>query len=92
MASRIKKSKISPGSDLFGVVPVSIDEVRAWLIAVPKIDPDGPRAADYVRTWHVVEKIQAAKIAGTFDAAVKEKGPHDGGPSRLAKAFSASCA
>lgn len=87
-----KKSRKTPGADLFGVVPVTIDEVRAWLAAVPKIDPDGPRAADYVRTWRVVEKIQAAKIAGTFEATIKDNGPHDGGPSRLAKAFSASCA
>lgn len=90
MASRIKKSKISPGSDLFGVVPVSIDEVRAWLAAVPRIDPDGPRAAEYVRSYRVVEKIQAAKVAGTFDAAVNDKGPHYGGPSRLAAVFSIS--
>lgn len=83
-----RKSKPTPGADLFGVVPVSVDEVRAWLAAVPRIDPDGPRAADYVRSFRVVEKIQAAKVAGTFDAAVKDKGPHDGGPSRLAAALS----
>lgn len=54
--------------DLFGQVPVTRQDVRAWLISVPRIDPDGPRAAHYARTYAVAEKIAQAKLAGTFDA------------------------
>lgn len=82
------KSKPAAVRDLFGDIPVSLAEVRAWLVAVPRIDPDGPRAVEYVRTWHVVEKIQAAKLAGTFEADTQEKGPDESGPFRLRRAFS----
>jgi hypothetical protein len=46
-------------------------QVRAWLRQhVPRIDPDGPRAAYYVQHWNVRAKIrreqQTAKLAGTF--------------------------
>lgn len=51
-------------TDLFGEIPVTVPEVRAWLEAVPQIDPDGPRAAEYVRLWNVPDKIRAAKAAG----------------------------
>ncbi|MCM2250853.1 MAG: hypothetical protein NDJ19_00700 [Ramlibacter sp.] len=55
-------------TDLFGQVIVTISDVRAWLAAVPRIDPDGPRAEHYARAWHVVDKITRAKLAGHFDA------------------------
>lgn len=54
--------------DLFGQVPVTVQDVRAWLAAVPRIDPDGPRAAHYVRAYGVVDKIARAKLDGTFEA------------------------
>lgn len=54
--------------DLFGEVVVTRDDVRAWLIAVPRINPDSPRAAHYVRGYGVVAKISHAKLYGTFDA------------------------
>ena len=54
--------------DLFGEVVVTHHDVRAWLLAVPRIDPDGPRAAHYIRGYGVVAKISAAKLYGTFDA------------------------
>ena len=53
--------------DLFGVVPVTEAEIRAWLRQVPGLDPASPRAAHYVRSWDVAGKIVAAKLAGTFD-------------------------
>lgn len=56
--------------DLFGEVPVTWLDVEAWLIAVPRIPPDSPRAAHYVRGYDVPGKIAAAKRAGTFDALV----------------------
>lgn len=56
--------------DLFGEVVVTHDDVRAWLRAVPRIDPDGPRAAHYIRGYGVAAKVAAAKRSGSFDALV----------------------
>lgn len=56
--------------DLFGEVPVTLDDVLAWMLAVPEIPPTSPRFGPYVRTYRVLEKIQAAKLAGTFEAIV----------------------
>lgn len=49
-------------------VPVSPQEIAKWLVCVPGIDPDGPRAAQYVRAYNVVSKIQRAKLDGRFYA------------------------
>ena len=54
--------------DLFGEIPVTHQEIDAWLRAVPRIEPGTARAAHYVEAWGVVEKIRAAKRAGTFEA------------------------
>lgn len=52
------------------------------MLAVPGIPPTSSRFAHYVRGYQVVEKIQAAKRAGTFDATVAA--PDTPGPARLA--------
>lgn len=54
--------------DLFGEVVITLDDLRAWLVAVPRIDPDGPRALHYVRSYAVPDKVRQAKLSGTFDA------------------------
>ncbi|TXC66018.1 hypothetical protein FSC37_09165 [Piscinibacter aquaticus] len=56
---------------MFGDVPVTFEDVDAWLIAVPRIEPSSPRAAWYVRHWNVVEKIKAAKLRGDFETIVR---------------------
>jgi len=61
--------------DLFGEVRVTHDDLSAWLRAVPRIDPDGPRAAAYIRGYSVVEKVQRAKLAGDFEAIVADSRP-----------------
>lgn len=61
--------------DLFGQVPVTWADVEAWLIAVPRIPPDSPRAAHYVKGYDVPGKIAQAKIAGIFDALVNRPAP-----------------
>lgn len=53
--------------DLFGEIPVTVHDLRAWLIVVPRIDPDSRRAAAYLRDWNVADKIRAAKARGDFD-------------------------
>lgn len=66
---------LPPELDLFGQVAISHDDVFAWLRAVPRIDPHGPRAAAYVRSYSVVEKITAAKLTGTFAALTQAPEP-----------------
>ncbi len=61
--------------DLFGEVPVTHEDVSRWLIAVPRLDPESPRAAYYVQAWDVPGKIRAAKLAGTFEAIVSDPRP-----------------
>jgi hypothetical protein len=49
-------------TDLFGHIPVYENEVWAWLIAVPKIDPACWRARHYLESWNVPEKIRRWKL------------------------------
>lgn len=74
--------------DLFGEIPVTLDELLAWMLAVPGLAPTSPRFAWYVRGWNVIDKIRAAKEAGTFDAIVSEPPPAP--PYRLAAAIDAA--
>lgn len=56
--------------DLFGEVPITRQDVYAWLLAVANLDPSSERATSYVRTYGVLQKIVSAKLAGTFDELV----------------------
>ncbi len=66
------------GLDLFGEVVITVPDVRAWLAAVPRIDPDSPRAEHYVRGWDVVGKIARAKREGWFDQVTAPREPPPG--------------
>lgn len=57
--------------DLFGDIVVTLDDVLSWMLAVPGIPPTSPRFAYYARFYNVIEKIKAAKAAGTFDRIVE---------------------
>lgn len=92
MKKNSKKAAKNPALDLFGQVPVSVDEVLLWCETVAGIPPDSPRLAHYVRAWRVVEKIRAAKLAGTFAATVQKKKADESAPSRLLAILSAACA
>ena len=62
--------------DLFGEVIVTTLDVRAWLLTVvPRIDPDGPRAARYVQLWNVAGKIASHKVAGSFEKTTTPRPP-----------------
>jgi hypothetical protein len=76
--------------DLFGEIPVTLDELLAWMLAVPGIPPTTRRFAYYVRGWNVIEKIRAAKVAGTFDEIVSARDTP--APHRLASALQAAAA
>lgn len=67
-----------PATDLFGEVVITLDDVRAWLQAVARLDPDSPRAATYVRQWRVVDKIRYAKLDGRFEAYTARRDPPNG--------------
>lgn len=54
-------------ADLFGQVPVTRPDLYAWLFVVADMDPKSPRAAEYVRTFSIIEKIAQAKTDGSFD-------------------------
>lgn len=45
---------------------VTAADVRLWLATIPRLDPDGPRAAAYVRSYDVAGKIAQAKQAGAW--------------------------
>lgn len=60
-------------TDLFGEVPVYHHDITAWLVAVPGIPPDSPRAAAYVRGYNVVDKIERAKMEGRFDQVIERR-------------------
>lgn len=64
--------------DLFGQVPITHDDVAAWLRAVPRLEPGTPRAAAYVRGYDVPGKIAAAKQNGTFEQITRPNMPPPG--------------
>lgn len=59
--------------DLFGEVIVTHADIRLWLETVPRINPDGPRAAHYIRHWDVPQKVIQAKLEGRFEACTAVK-------------------
>lgn len=61
--------------DLFGEVPVTTQDVDAWVWSVAGIEPGTPRAEYYAEAWRVVDKIKRAKLAGTFEETVGRAAP-----------------
>lgn len=79
-----------PVHDLFGEIPVTLDELLAWMLAVPGIPPSSPRFWHYVRGWNVIEKIRAAKLSGSLERILAPEAPCGPEPWRLAAALSAA--
>jgi hypothetical protein len=75
--------------DLFGEVPVQLDELLAWMLAVPGIPPSSPRFVHYVRGYDVIGKIQRAKVAGTLEEDLAP-GSSSSSPARLGAALAAA--
>lgn len=68
MSGRVTKAQsLRYGLDLFGEIPVTREDVYAWLIAVAEMDPASYRAFGYVKSYGILDKIVRAKIGGTFD-------------------------
>lgn len=82
-------AQLRPTKDLFGSVPVSLEDVELWLYLVPKIPRTSPiRREYYLQHYDVVNKIQRAKLSGDFylmlDSAASAEAP-----SRLAAVLAA---
>lgn len=58
----------NPAVDLFGEVPVTQDEIRAWVALNSPVHLVARHFDNYVTRYGVADKIRAAKLAGTFDA------------------------
>lgn len=56
-----------PLYDLFGEIPVTLEEIEIWIDVVPALPRDSWRRAHYARGWNVAEKIRAWKAAGRWD-------------------------
>jgi hypothetical protein len=58
--------------DLFGEVPVTHDDVRAWVCAIAPAWTSSERSyAFYVSRWNVADKVRTAKLAGTFELTIE---------------------
>ena len=58
-------------AELFGTPSVTRADIDAWLISIAQLDPDSPRAAQYVAGYDVAGKIARAKADGTFYAMIQ---------------------
>lgn len=59
--------------DLFGEIPVTEDDLIAWVSAVsPRWLHPERSYHGYVRAWNVADKVRAAKLAGTFEQITKK--------------------
>ncbi|WP_246794580.1 hypothetical protein [Burkholderia perseverans] len=57
--------------DLFGEIVVTQDDIEAWVAALAPAFTSSARAFDnYVRGYHVADKIRCAKAAGTFETTI----------------------
>lgn len=69
--------------DLFGEVPVTLDDIELWLRAIPRMDPTTRRAAYYVQAYNVADKIRRAKLEGWFYTLKPAPAPTGGTIGRL---------
>lgn len=57
-----------PALDLFGEVPVTEDDLEAWVAAISPVHLSERLFAHYVRRYNVPDKIRAAKLRGEFES------------------------
>lgn len=53
--------------DLFGEIPVTLEEIEMWIDVVPALRRDSWRRASYASGWNVAEKIRDWKATGRWD-------------------------
>ena len=72
-AARYHPAMLNP-YDLFGEVAITDNDLYLWVAAVSPRWLSPPRSyALYLKSWHVADKVRAAKIAGSFDRIVQRK-------------------
>ena len=64
-----------PVHDLFGEVPVTLAEVRAWVESSSPMNLAERGYDAYVRRYDVAGKVRAAKLRGDFDQAISRRPP-----------------
>jgi hypothetical protein len=64
----MKRPRRNPALDLFGEIPVSQNEVRAWVARTSPNNASDRMFDTYVAKYNVIDKIRAAKLAGTFNS------------------------
>lgn len=62
-----------PARDLFGEVPVTEDDLEAWVAAMSPVHLTERLFSHYVRRYNVADKIRAAKLRGEFEALTAER-------------------
>lgn len=62
-----KKSPPHPAIDLFGEVPVTVQDCEQWVAVVAPRWYGSRRMQYYMRDWDVPGKVARAKLAGSFD-------------------------
>lgn len=67
-----------PPYDLFGEIPVTHDDLVAWVAAVSPVHLSERSFLNYVRNYQVADKLRWAKKRGEFEAitAVKRQPYH----------------
>ncbi|MBI5917900.1 MAG: hypothetical protein HY849_00790 [Nitrosomonadales bacterium] len=65
---RRKSCTLKPSAyDLFGEIPVTLDDIETWLDYIPRMKDATPsRRAWYAKNWNVVAKIKGAKKDGNW--------------------------
>ncbi len=64
---RKRKAPRPRAKDLFGQVPVTLDDLQTWVkVKAPHMASNAWRFQHYVKAWNVADKIRAAKIDGSF--------------------------
>lgn len=66
---------LAPIFDLFGEVPVTLDDLREWVASTSPVNLEERFFDNYVRRYNVADKVRAAKRTGDFDRITSEKRP-----------------
>jgi len=62
-----RKAALNPALDLFGEVPVTVQECEQWVAAVAPRWYGTRRMQFYMRDWDVPRKVAQAKLHGAFE-------------------------
>lgn len=52
--------------DLFGEIPVTLDDIDAWCDRISQHWPSAWRKDWYIKNWNVADKVRQGKLNGSF--------------------------